>query len=95
MFLGLHLVEANLLTPSLVGRRLTMSPLAILISLSFWGWVWGAVGALLSVPLLIMGKVFLDHVGAPDVLGFLFRDGTLVRDHAPREPAAGGSSAAA
>lgn len=79
-FLGLHLVEANFITPALVGRRLTMSPLAILIALSFWGWVWGAIGALLSVPLLIMGRVFLHHVGTPDIMGFLFRDGTLVRE---------------
>ena len=78
VFLAFHLTEANILTPSLVGRRLTMSPLAILLALSFWGWVWGIVGALISVPLLIMGKVFLDHVGKPNVLGFLFREGTLV-----------------
>ncbi len=77
-FLACHLTEANLITPRLVGKRLTMSPLAILLALSFWGWVWGIVGALISVPLLIMGKVFFDHVGKPNVAGFLFRDGTLV-----------------
>lgn len=79
-FLGFHLSEANLITPRLVGRRLTMNPLAILIALSFWGWVWGLVGALISVPLLIMGKVLVEHVGKPNVMGFLFRDGTLVTE---------------
>ncbi len=80
IFLACHLSEANLITPRLVGRRLTMSPLAILLTLSFWGWVWGIVGALISVPLLIMGKVFIDHIGKPNVMGFLFRDGTLVAE---------------
>ena len=79
-FLGCHLAEANLITPRLVGKRLTMSPLAILLALSFWSWVWGIVGALISVPLLIVGKVFFDHVGKPNVLGFLFHDGTLVAE---------------
>lgn len=77
VFLSFHLTEANIVTPSIIGRRLTISPLAILLSLSFWGWVWGVVGALISVPLLIMGKVLLDHAGTPDVLGFLFGEGTL------------------
>ena len=79
-FLALHVVEANLITPALVGRRLTISPLAILIALSFWGWVWGPVGALLSVPLLIMISLVLTHAGTPDITGFLFREGTLVRE---------------
>ncbi len=51
---GLHLVEANAITPMLVGRRVKINPLLILISISFWGWVWGPVGALLAVPLLII-----------------------------------------
>lgn len=78
-FLALHAIEANLVTPAVVGKRLTVSPLAILLALSFWGWVWGTVGALVSVPLLIMGKVVLDRVGRPDILGFLFDGRTLER----------------
>ena len=93
-FLGCHLTEANIITPRLVGRRLTMSPLAILLALSFWGWVWGIVGALISVPLLIVGKVFFDHVGKPNVLGFLFHDGTLVAE-TEAAPAASPATAAA
>ena len=49
---GMHLIEANLITPLIVGHRLTISPVLILISLSFWGWIWGTTGALLAVPLL-------------------------------------------
>ena len=83
IFLGFHLTEANFITPSIIGKRLTISPLAILLSLSFWGWVWGVLGALISVPLLIMGKVMLDHAGTPDVLGFLFGEGTLAGNDPP------------
>ncbi len=76
-FAGIHLIEANILTPSLVGRRLTINPLLILVALSFWAWVWGTTGALLAVPLLIIMKTVLDAAGKPDVAGFLFEEGTL------------------
>ena len=77
IFIGLHLVEANFLTPMIVGKRLTISPLAILIALSFWSWVWGTTGALLAVPLLIITKTVFSAAGTPDIAGFLFEDGTL------------------
>ncbi|HEY0116717.1 MAG TPA: AI-2E family transporter [Allosphingosinicella sp.] len=80
IFAGIHLVEANIITPTLVGRRLTINPLLILVALSFWAWVWGTAGALLAVPLLIIGKTILDASGKPDVAGFLFEEGTLVDD---------------
>ncbi|MBB4617736.1 putative PurR-regulated permease PerM [Sphingomonas abaci] len=80
---GLHLVEANAITPFVVGHRLTISPLLILISLSFWGWVWGTLGALLAVPLLIILQTVLGAAGKPDIAGFLFEHGTLV--HQGRE----------
>jgi len=76
-FAGIHLVEANIITPSLVGRRLTINPLLILVALSFWAWVWGTTGALLAVPLLIILKTILDAAGRPDIAGFLFEDGML------------------
>jgi predicted PurR-regulated permease PerM len=76
-FIGLHLVESNVVTPSIVGRRLTINPLLILVALSFWAWVWGTTGALLAVPLLIIIKTVLDAAGRPDIAGFLFEEGTL------------------
>ena len=81
LFLACHLLEANIITPRVVGHKLTISPLIILIGLSFWGWVWGSVGALISVPLVILIRVMLDRVGRPDVLGFLFDGRTLSRTH--------------
>ena len=88
-FVVLHLVEANAVTPLLVGKRLTINPLLILLSLSFWTWVWGTTGALLAVPLLIIMKTVLDAAGRPDIAGFLFEEGTLTHVHGEEEtPAA-------
>ena len=83
VFIGLHMVEANLITPMVVGERLKINPLAILIALSFWAWVWGTTGALLAVPLLIIIKQIFSAAGTPDIAGFLFEHGTLT--HAGEE----------
>jgi len=82
-FVCFHLVEANFFTPMVVGHRLTISPLSILISLSFWAWIWGTTGALLAVPLLIIMKTIFAAAGTPDIAGFLFEHGTLT--HAGEE----------
>ena len=77
IFISFHLIEANFFTPMVVGHRLTISPLSILVSLSFWAWVWGTTGALLAVPLLIIMKTVFSAAGTPDIAGFLFEHGTL------------------
>lgn len=77
IFIGLHLVEANVITPLIVGKRVQISPLWILISLSFWTWVWGTLGAILAIPLLIIIRTIFSAAGTPDIAGFLFEDGTL------------------
>ena len=91
-FVAVHLVEANIVTPTVVGRRLTINPLLILLALSFWAWVWGTTGALLAVPLLIILRTVLEAAGKPDIAGFLFEEGTLIHEHPddPRAPAAEG-----
>jgi predicted PurR-regulated permease PerM len=85
IFVGLHMVEANFITPLIVGKRLTISPLAILVALSFWAWVWGTTGALLAVPLLIILKTVFSAAGTPDIAGFLFEEGTLTHVGDPDE----------
>ncbi|MEO6433157.1 MAG: AI-2E family transporter [Sphingomicrobium sp.] len=77
VFIGLHLIEANFFTPMVVGEKLEISPLAILVALSFWAWVWGTIGALLAIPLLIILKTIFSAAGTPDIAGFLFEHGTL------------------
>jgi len=79
IMLGCHLVETNVVTPMVLGGRLKMNPLMILISLSFWTWVWGTPGALLAVPLLIIIRTVASAAGKPDIAGFLFESGTLIR----------------
>lgn len=85
VFISFHLVEANFFTPMVVGHRLTISPLSILVSLSFWAWVWGTTGALLAVPLLIIMKTVFSAAGTPDIAGFLFEHGTLTHIGDPEE----------
>lgn len=77
IMIGSHLLEANVITPLIVGHRLTINPIMILISLSFWGWVWGTAGALLAVPILIIAQTVVEAAGKPDIAGFLFEHGTL------------------
>ena len=77
IFLALHTIEANAITPMIVGQKIEVNPLLILLSLSFWAWVWGTTGALLAVPLLIIIKTVFSAAGTPDIAGFLFEDGSL------------------
>jgi len=51
----------NILEPNLMGRRLGLSTLVVILSLLFWGWAWGPLGALLSVPLTVIMKIWLEN----------------------------------
>ena len=72
LFLGLHTVEANVVTPSLLGARFTLNPVMILLSISYFSWIWGVIGALLSVPILLTLTALVEHLGKPNIVGFLF-----------------------
>jgi predicted PurR-regulated permease PerM len=61
-YLALHLLESNFVTPILLGRRFTLNPVAIFISLMFWLWLWGVPGALLSAPILVLVKAVCDRI---------------------------------
>jgi len=61
VYLSLHALESNFITPMILGRRLTLNPVVIFISLIFWTWLWGIPGAILSVPMLMTLKIFCDH----------------------------------
>ncbi len=71
-YLGLHTVEANIVTPAVLGARFTMNPVLILLALTYFGWIWGVAGALLSVPILLTLTALIDHLGRPNFIGFLF-----------------------
>jgi predicted PurR-regulated permease PerM len=53
LFVCIHAIESNIVSPWFVGRRLTLSPVAVFISVMFWGWAWGIAGAMLAVPALV------------------------------------------
>jgi predicted PurR-regulated permease PerM len=71
-YLALHAVESNLVTPSILGARFTMNPVLILLALSYFSWIWGVTGALLSVPILLTITALIDHLGRPNIVGFVF-----------------------
>lgn len=71
-YLGLHTVESNLVTPAILGARFTMNPVLILFALSYFSWIWGMTGALLSVPLLLTITALVEHLGRPNIVGFIF-----------------------
>ena len=60
-FLVLDLLKGNLLTPLVLGRRMPLNTVAVLLSLLFWGWVWGIVGVIMAVPLTVMIQVICTH----------------------------------
>jgi predicted PurR-regulated permease PerM len=59
---GLHVFALNVLYPKLIGKRLQLNPLAVTIALLIWGWLWGAVGLILAVPLTAALKIIFDNV---------------------------------
>lgn len=61
-YLAVNLVQANFIGPTVLGRRLTLNPVAILVGLAFWWWIWGVGGAFIAVPLLATFKIFCDHI---------------------------------
>ena len=61
-FVGLTFLEGHFVTPTIVGRRLMLSPLLVVLALAFWTWMWGPFGALLATPLSIIALVVVNHL---------------------------------
>jgi predicted PurR-regulated permease PerM len=62
LYLGLHVLESQLVTPNVLGRRMAISPLILLLWLMLWGWLWGIAGLLLAVPMLASCKIVAERV---------------------------------
>ena len=69
VYLGLTSIEGQMVTPWLVGRHLRLNAAAVFIAVVFWAWLWGAAGALLAVPILVVIKVLADHLPGLSLLG--------------------------
>jgi predicted PurR-regulated permease PerM len=68
-FLLINLVQANFVSPVLVGHRLALNPVALLVGLTFFFWIWGIPGAFIAVPILATFKIFCDHIGSLAAVG--------------------------
>ena len=79
-YLALHTIESNVVTPSILGARFTMNPVMILLAFSYFTWIWGVFGALLSVPILLTLTAFFEHVGKPNLIGFIFGEPLFAGD---------------
>ncbi|WP_274630447.1 AI-2E family transporter [Arvimicrobium flavum] len=83
-----NVVEGQLVTPLVVGRRLEINAVAIFIAVAFWSWLWGFIGALIAVPLLVVIKVFCDHFDRLRHIGnFLSAQQTSVDEEDEPNPA--------
>ncbi|NJM92456.1 MAG: AI-2E family transporter [Rhodospirillaceae bacterium] len=62
LFIVIAALEGNVITPMILARRLTLNPVAVVAALLIWGWMWGIVGLLLAVPLLVVAKIACDKI---------------------------------
>jgi predicted PurR-regulated permease PerM len=69
LYLGIHLIEGETITPMLLARRFTLNPVLVIISMVFWFWMWGIPGAILSMPMLAITKIICDRVRPLAALG--------------------------
>lgn len=69
VLIAFHVVAVNVLVPKLVGPRVRLNALAVTVALMFWGWLWGAVGLILAIPIAAGIKVVCDHVDGWESVG--------------------------
>jgi len=70
-FAGINLLESYIVTPIIVGRRLILNPLAVILGVLLWGFLWGLPGVFMAIPMVASFKIFCDHVEALKPLGEL------------------------
>ncbi|SER17560.1 Predicted PurR-regulated permease PerM [Faunimonas pinastri] len=79
-------VEGQFLTPMILGRRLEMNAVSVFLAVAFWGWLWGLVGMLMAVPLMVAVKIFCTHIGVLNAFGDF-----LSEEPERHEPPSGGT----
>jgi hypothetical protein len=60
-YIAVNILLGNFIEPTLLGRRLGLSPLVVILSVVFWGWLWGPIGFLLAVPLSMIARIMLEN----------------------------------
>jgi predicted PurR-regulated permease PerM len=71
LYFGIHVIEGEFATPMLLARRFTINPVALILALIFWYWMWGIPGAILAVPLLAITKIVCDDLRPLRAFGHL------------------------
>jgi AI-2 transport protein TqsA len=71
LFVIFQNLEGNIISPKLIGDKLNLSPLAVLVSVMFWTWLWGAIGIILAIPITASIKVICDNVESLEPIGIL------------------------
>lgn len=61
IYVGLNLLEAHFLTPTVLGKRLSLNSAIVFLTVVFWGWLWGAAGAVMAIPILIIANTICTH----------------------------------
>lgn len=62
IYIGFSFIEGQFFTPAILGRKLTISPVIVFLSVLFWGWLWGVPGAVMAVPILVIFRAFCDNI---------------------------------
>ena len=62
LYLGIHMIEGETVTPMLLARRFTINPVLVIVALVFWYWMWGVPGTVLATPMLAVTKIICDHI---------------------------------
>ena len=81
VILGLHVFSMNVLYPKVIGGRLELNPLAVTLGLLIWGWIWGAMGLILAVPVLGAIKIVCDNIEGLEPFGRLLGEGLDGKKH--------------
>ncbi len=76
---AIQITMGNVIDPQLQGDQLDLSPLVILVSLLFWGWIWGIVGMFLAVPLTVALKIIMDHIDGLKPFSIMMGSGRMSR----------------
>jgi predicted PurR-regulated permease PerM len=69
LYLTIHIIEGETVTPMLLARRFTINPVLVILSLVFWYWMWGVPGAILATPMLAITKIICDRIGPLTAFG--------------------------
>jgi len=88
-FLVLTTIEGQMITPTILGRRLSLSPVIVFLSVLVWGWLWGITGALMAVPILVSIVVFCDNLPSGRIVADVLRGGRHSGVYAKRRASPG------